>query len=76
MNQLNLEKVQDIKNIKNYKLHDLYPEEYNYNYYPESYIIKNISEIPKKVLNYIIDLNHLWLIKPINVTSGSWIEIY
>ena len=60
--------------LKYKKLHDLFPEEYNY--YPESYIIKNISEIPEKFLNYTIDLNNLWLVKPANETAGHGIEIY
>ena len=34
--------------LKYKKLHDLFPEEYNF--FPETYIIKNKSNVPKKFL--------------------------
>ena len=60
--------------LKYKKLHDLYPEEYNF--YPETYIIKNKKNVPKKFLNYKINFNDLWLVKPLNGTAGIGIEIY
>ena len=60
--------------LKYKKLHDLYPEEYNF--FPETYIIKNKSNVPEKFLNYKVDLNDLWIQKPLIGYGGVGIGIY
>ena len=45
-------------------------------FFKETYIIKNKSNVPEKFLNYKVDLNDLWLIKPLIGFEGVGIGIY